>query len=96
VADTATALISGPVLAVTRRAGTSVRDGEPRAYAFTLARVLVESRDVVEVNIPDEMVTPIQGEDCALVCELRAYKARDGAARLGVRAVEALALSAVK
>jgi hypothetical protein len=81
MADTATARVSGPVLKVDTRSGTSERGN----YVSTTARVLVEDLGIAEVRIPDTMRAPIKGEDVDLLVEFGTYNGR-----LSCRAVETL------
>lgn len=88
MADSATVVVAGPALLVENRSGvTRPTDGtDPRAWAFTTVRVLVESLGVTEVTLPDNMKAPVQGEDVAYVVEVRP---RNGG--LNCRAVRAAA-----
>jgi hypothetical protein len=73
MADTATALVTGPVLLVEQRSGTTrPTDGsEPRHWNMTTARVLVENLGITEVTIPDGLRPPIEGEAVSYVVEVR-------------------------
>jgi hypothetical protein len=68
----ATVRVSGPVLMLDTRRGTSRASGEP--YAITTARVLVESTGVSDVTLPDTLAAHvIEGQAVDLLCDVSVY-----------------------
>jgi hypothetical protein len=72
VAD-ATVRVSGPVLNLDVRSGTS-REGNP--YTISTARILVEEAGIADVRIPQGMAVPQRGEDVDLLCDASTYSGR--------------------
>ena len=69
----ATVRVTGTVLNVDTRRGTSSKSGEP--YAITTARVLVAERGLADVTLPDT-VNVIRGEDVDLLADVSVYGGR--------------------
>lgn len=74
----ATVRISGPVLNVENRRGTSRPKGdEPgRPYSIDTVRVLVENTGTADVTIPDNMTVPQRGELVDLLADVSVYGGR--------------------
>lgn len=66
----ATVRVTGTVLNVETRRGTSRASGEP--YAITTARVLVAETGVADVTLPDT-ISVIRGEDVDLIADVSVY-----------------------
>jgi hypothetical protein len=69
----ATVRVSGTVLNVDTRRGTSRASGEP--YAITTARVLVAETGIADVTLPDT-INVIRGEDVDLIADVSVYANR--------------------
>lgn len=70
----ATVRVSGPVLALDVRSGTSTKTGEP--YRITTARVLVEESGVADVRLPQSLDRYSRGEAVDLLCDVTVYGGR--------------------
>jgi hypothetical protein len=70
----ATVRVSGPVLHVDVRRGTSRASGEP--YRITTARVLVAESGVADVTLPEALDQIIKGEDVDLLCDVSVFSGR--------------------
>jgi hypothetical protein len=69
----ATVRVSGTVLNVDTRRGTSRNSGEP--YSITTARVLVMETGIADVTLPDT-INVIRGEDVDLIADVSVYSGR--------------------
>jgi hypothetical protein len=70
----ATVRVSGVVLNLDTRRGTSRASGEP--YSILTARVLVEETGIADVTIPDTLPAPIKGEPVDYLADVSVYSGR--------------------